>query len=56
MGDGEQSEGSIWEAAANAAHYQLGNLVAILDNNGLESDGRIDQITGLGNIAEKYIY
>jgi len=54
MGDGEQSEGSIWEAAANAAHYQLGNLVAILDNNGLESDGRIDQITGLGNIAEKY--
>lgn len=54
MGDGEQSEGSIWEAAANAVHYRLGNLVAIVDNNGLEADGTIEQITGLGNIAEKY--
>ena len=54
MGDGEQSEGSIWEAAMNAAHYRLGNLVAIVDNNGLEADGSIDEITGLGNIADKY--
>ena len=54
MGDGEQSEGSIWEAALNAVHYQLGNLVAIVDNNGLESDGTLREITGLGNIAEKY--
>lgn len=54
MGDGEQSEGSIWEAAMNAAHYKLGNLVAIVDNNGLEADGVIDVITGLGDIAGKY--
>lgn len=54
MGDGEQSEGSIWEAAMNAAHYKLGNLVAMIDFNGLESDGTIDEITGLGSIAEKY--
>ena len=54
MGDGEQSEGSIWEAAANAAHYKLGNLVAILDFNGLEADGTIDEITSFGNIADKY--
>lgn len=54
MGDGEQSEGSIWEAAANAAHYRLGNLVAILDFNGLEADGTINEITSLGNIADKY--
>lgn len=54
MGDGEQSEGSIWEAALNAVHYKLGNLIAILDFNGLEADGTIDQITGLGDIAEKY--
>lgn len=54
MGDGEQSEGSIWEAAMNAAHYKLGNLVAIVDNNGLEADGAIDVITGLGDIAGKY--
>lgn len=54
MGDGEQAEGSIWEAVANAAHYKLGNLVAIVDFNGLEADGSLDEITGLGNIAEKY--
>lgn len=54
MGDGEQGEGSIWEAAMNAVHYKLGNLVAILDFNGLESDGTIDEITGLGNIADTY--
>lgn len=54
MGDGEQSEGSIWEAVANAVHYRLGNLVAIVDVNGLEADGPIDEITGLLDIAEKY--
>lgn len=54
MGDGEQSEGSIWEAALHAAHYELGNVIAIVDCNGLEADGTIDEITGLGNIADKY--
>lgn len=54
MGDGEQSEGSIWEAVINASHYRLGNLVAIVDFNGLEADGAINQVTGLGDIANKY--
>lgn len=54
MGDGEQSEGSVWEASMNAVHYKLGNLVAIVDKNGLEADGKIDYITGLGNLADKY--
>lgn len=54
LGDGELSEGSIWESAMNAAHYKLGNLVAIVDFNGLEADGAIDDITGLGNIAKKF--
>lgn len=54
MGDGEQGEGSIWEAAMNAFHYKLGNLVAVLDFNGLEADGTIDEVTGLGNIAATY--
>ena len=54
MGDGEQSEGSIWEAVMNAAHYQLGNLVAIVDCNGLEADGKVDDITALDDIAAKY--
>jgi len=43
MGDGELSEGSIWEAAMNASHYKLGNIVAVVDCNGLEADGRIDE-------------
>lgn len=54
MGDGEQSEGSIWEAAMNAVHYKLGNLIAIIDFNKLEADGTINEITSLGNIANKY--
>ena len=54
MGDGEQSEGSIWEAVANAKRYRLGNLIAIVDNNGLASDGAIIELTGLGDIAQKY--
>ncbi len=54
MGDGEQSEGSIWEAALNAVHYGLGNLVAIIDKNGLEADGLISDLTALGDLAEKY--
>ncbi len=54
MGDGEQSEGSIWEAAINAVNCKLGNLVAIVDANGFEADGPICEITGLGCIADKY--
>ena len=54
MGDGEQSEGSIWEAAMNAVQQKLGNLVAIVDFNGLEADGSLQDITSLGDIAAKY--
>lgn len=54
MGDGEQSEGSIWEAAINAVHYKLGNLVAIIDFNGIQADGYLNEITALGNLADKY--
>lgn len=54
MGDGEQAEGSVWEAAMNATHYKLGNLIAIIDFNGFGADGNLDSITGIGNIAEKY--
>lgn len=54
MGDGEQSEGSIWEAALNAVQYKLGNLVAIIDNNEIEGDGFIKDLTALGDIGQKY--
>ena len=39
LGDGECEEGQVWEAAMFAAHYKLDNLVAIVDNNGLQIDG-----------------
>ena len=39
MGDGEMNEGSVWEAAMAAAHYRLGRIVAIIDQNGMQSDG-----------------
>ncbi len=54
MGDGEQSEGSIWEAVMNASQQKLGNLVGIIDSNKLCFDGTIDQISGLGDAGEKY--
>ena len=54
MGDGEQSEGSIWEAAMNATFLKLGNLVGIIDFNKLQSDGSLLEMTSLGNLSEKY--
>lgn len=54
MGDGEQAEGSIWEAVMNASLQKLGNLVAILDYNKIEGDGFIEDISGLGNVPDKY--
>lgn len=54
MGDGEQAEGSIWEAVMCASMKKLGNLVAILDYNKIEGDGFIEDISGLGDIPDKY--
>ena len=44
MGDGETNEGSVWEAAASAAKFRLGNLIGIVDRNGLSVDGRLDDV------------
>ena len=54
MGDGEQQEGQIWEAAMEAAHYKLDNLVAILDKNGLQIDGKVADVMGIDPIEAKY--
>jgi transketolase len=54
MGDGEQAEGSVWEAAMAAAHYQLDNLVAIIDNNNLQISGPVDKVMKTSSLAEKY--
>ena len=54
MGDGEQQEGSIWEAAMAAAHYKLNNLCAIVDDNGLQIDGPTEKIMNVEPIGDKY--
>jgi transketolase len=54
LGDGELQEGQVWEAAMFAAHRRLGNLIAIVDNNGLQIDGALDEVVGLGDIAAKF--
>lgn len=54
MGDGEQGEGSIWEAATNAVKLRLGNLVAMIDNNQLEADGSIIEVAGIRVLADRY--
>ena len=46
MGDGEAEEGQVWESAMFAAHYKLDNLCYILDWNGLQIDGPIDDVIG----------
>ncbi|MDO4566424.1 MAG: transketolase [Oscillospiraceae bacterium] len=53
-GDGELQEGMIWEAAMAAAHYQLDNLTVIIDNNGLQIDGKNTEVMSLGDIAGKF--
>ena len=44
LGDGESEEGQVWEAAMFAAHYHLDNLVAVVDWNGLQIDGTLEQV------------
>jgi len=53
--DGEHQEGQIWEAAMFANKYKLGNLINIIDCNGLQIDGTTDQIMPLKDLAAKYI-
>jgi transketolase len=54
LGAGEIQEGQIWEAAMTAAHHGLDNICATVDNNGLQIDGRVDEIKSLGSIRAKW--
>ena len=54
MGDGEQQEGSIWEAAMAAGHYRLDNLCAIVDKNDLQIDGWVREVMNVDSLAAKY--
>ncbi len=53
--DGEHQEGQIWEAVMFAKKYKLGNLINIIDYNGLQIDGTTQDIMPLNNLAAKYI-
>lgn len=53
LGDGELQEGQVWEALMFAAHYKLDNLTVIIDNNGLQIDGRVDKVMSPYPIDEK---
>lgn len=54
IGDGECQEGEIWEAAMFASQHKLNNLIGILDYNGLQIDGLIDDVISLEPIADKW--
>ena len=54
IGDGETQEGNIWEAAMSAAHYKLDHLIAFLDRNRLQIDGRTSQVMSIAPVKEKW--
>lgn len=54
MGDGEQQEGQVWEAAMYAAHHKVDNLIATIDYNGQQIDGAVKDIIDLKNLRAKY--
>lgn len=54
LGDGECDEGSVWESAASASHFRLGNVVAIVDKNGLQYDGPTGQILSMDDLGQKW--
>ena len=54
MGDGEQNEGQVWEAAMYAPHHKVDNLVAIIDFNGQQIDGSTDKVMNNRDLGAKY--
>lgn len=54
LGDGEIEEGQVWEASMFAGHRKLDNLVVIVDNNGLQIDGKIDDVCSPYPIDKKF--
>ena len=54
MGDGEQQEGQVWEAAMYAAHNKMDNVIASIDYNGQQIDGPVDKILSLLSVKAKW--
>ncbi len=55
LGDGEIQEGQVWEAMMFAAHYDLDNLCVIIDNNGLQIDGKVENVMNPYPIVDKLV-
>jgi transketolase len=54
MGDGEQNEGNVWEAAMLAGKYKLGNLIAVTDRNNIQIDGPTESVMPLEDLGAKW--
>ena len=54
MGDGELQEGIVWEAAMSAARFDADNLLVIVDHNGVQLDGTVEEIMPMGDLAAKW--
>lgn len=54
LGDGECEEGEVWEAAMAAHHYASDNLCAVVDHNGLQIDGKTEDVIGPDSIGDKF--
>ena len=54
MGDGEQQEGQVWEAAMEAGHFHLDSIIAVIDCNRLQIDGLVENVMQVEPLAEKY--
>lgn len=53
-GDGELNEGIVWESAMTIAKYKLTNVIAVVDNNGIQSGGKVDVVGGIVKLREKW--
>ncbi|MCX5513982.1 transketolase [Kaistia algarum] len=54
LGDGEMQEGQVWEAALSAAAHKASRLIAIVDRNGYQLDGKVDDVIGIEPLDEKW--
>lgn len=54
LGDGELQEGQVWEAAMSAAHHGANRLIAIIDRNGYQLDGKVDDVMGVEPILDRW--
>ncbi len=54
MGDGELQEGIVWEAVMSASKFKADNLIVIIDNNGVQLDGTLEEIMPMGDIGAKW--